>query len=161
GAIMFVALRNVSLGVMSVVGNVTPIVSAFGVWALLVGEVGFSVAAVASVAIGIVVDDTVHFFTKFQRGRREKGLSSAESVRYAFETVGFAILLNTVILAIGFSILVFSSFKINAELGLLTAVTIVLALLFDFFLLPALLILTGGDRRQTQLQGAAHAKALA
>lgn len=141
GLIMMVALRSVPIGLLSMVPNGLPILTAFGAWSLLVGFVGFSVAAVASLSLGIVVDDTVHFLTKFVRAQREKGLSTADSIRYAFETVGVAIIVNTIILASGFIVVAMSAFKINAEMGLLTTLSIGFALILDFFFLPALLLL--------------------
>lgn len=138
--IMILALRSISMGLISLVPNALPILAAFGAWAILFGEIGFSVAAVAAISLGIVIDDTVHFLTKFMRGRREKGLSCADAVRYAFETVGVAIIVNTLILAAGFMVLSFSAFKINVEMGLLTSLTIGFALVLDFLFLPALLL---------------------
>lgn len=143
--VMIFALQSVKLGVLSIVPNGLPIVVAFGVWALLVGTVGFSVAAVASVSLGIVVDDTVHFLTKYVRGIREKGYDQADAIKYAFQTVGSALVVNTVILAIGFAYLATSAFKINADMGLLTALAITLALIFDFLFLPTLMM--RGSRR--------------
>ncbi|GJL94279.1 MAG: RND transporter [Hyphococcus sp.] len=139
--IMILALRSISMGLISLVPNAFPILTAFGVWAILVGEVGFSVAAIAAISLGIVIDDTVHFLTKFMRARREKGLSCADSIRYAFETVGVAIIVNTIVLGAGFLVMTLSAFKINMEMGLLTALTIGLALILDFLFLPALLLL--------------------
>ncbi|MBI1392671.1 MAG: MMPL family transporter [Alphaproteobacteria bacterium] len=155
GVIMMFALRSFSIGLLSMAPNGLPILAAFGAWALLVGEVGFSVAAVASMSLGIVIDDTVHFLTKYMRARRVNGLSAPDSIRYAFETVGVAILVNTAILGVGFSLLTFSAFKINAELGLLTVLSIGFALVLDFLLLPPLLLLTAGREK------AAPASALA
>ncbi|MBL4788658.1 MAG: MMPL family transporter [Kordiimonadaceae bacterium] len=143
GIIMMFALKSFRLGALSIIPNGLPIVAAFGVWALLVGAVGFSVAAVASVSLGIVVDDTVHFLAKYVRGIREKGYDAAQAIKYAFQQVGRALVVNTVVLVIGFSYLATSHFKINADMGLLTALAISLALLFDFFFLPALLMRVG------------------
>lgn len=140
--IMMAALRSISMGLLSMAPNGLPILAGFGVWALIVGQVGFSVAAVASLSLGIVIDDTVHFLVKYQRARRQIGMSVEDSIRYAFETVGAAIIFNTLILIAGFMVLTFSAFKINAELGLLTTLTISLALILDFLLLPGLLLLT-------------------
>ena len=148
--IMMAALRSVPMGLLSMAPNGLPILAAFGVWALLVGTVGFSVAAVASLALGIVIDDTVHFLTKYMRARREKQLSAPDAILYAFDTVGAAIVFNTVILMAGFSVLAFSAFKINAELGLLTTLTIGLALIVDFLLLPGLLLLFAKDKTPKQ-----------
>ncbi|MEL6379094.1 MAG: MMPL family transporter [Pseudomonadota bacterium] len=143
--IMMIALRSFSMGLISMVPNGLPILSAFGAWSFLIGEVGFAVAAVASISLGIVIDDTVHFLTKYTRARNEKQLSTADSIRYAFETVGVAIIINTFILMAGFLILTLSAFKINFELGLLTALSIGLALVLDFLFLPALLMMFGKD----------------
>ncbi|MEM8773019.1 MAG: MMPL family transporter [Pseudomonadota bacterium] len=139
--IMIIALRSVGMGLISLVPNALPILSAFGVWALLVGEVGLSVASVAAISLGIVIDDTVHFLTKFVRARREKGLSTDDSIRYAFQTVGVAIIVNTIILGAGFAVMTMSAFKINMELGLMTSLTIGFALFLDFLFLPAMLLL--------------------
>jgi len=140
GLVMVFALQSVKLGILSIIPNGLPIVVAFGIWALLVGTVGFSVAAVASVSLGIVVDDTVHFLSKYVRGIREKGYDRAGAIKYAFETVGSALVVNTVILVVGFAYLATSHFKINADMGLLTALAITLALIFDFLFLPALMM---------------------
>jgi len=139
-AIMMLALRSVGLGLLSLIPNALPILATFGAWSLIVGEVGFSVATVASISLGIVVDDTVHFLAKYARLRREGGLDPEQAVRESFRSVGTAIVINTLILAIGFSVLTFSDFKINVDMGLLTALAIIFALVFDFLLLPALLL---------------------
>ncbi|MFS2316729.1 efflux RND transporter permease subunit [Maricaulis sp. D1M11] len=140
GLVMMLALRSFGLGLMSLVPNTLPILTTFGAWALLVGTVGFSVAAVGAVSLGIVVDDTVHFLTKYRRARVEQGASTEAAIRYAFRTVGMAVVINTIVLAAGFAVLAFSTFKLNADLGLLTALAIVFALVLDFLLLPALLM---------------------
>ncbi|MDO3380920.1 efflux RND transporter permease subunit [Gilvimarinus algae] len=139
--IMMLSLRSFGLGLLSLIPNSLPILAAFGAWALLVGEVGFSVATVASISLGIVVDDTVHFLAKYLRGRRERGLSREDAIRYAFQSVGHAIIVNTVILSLGFLVLYSSAFKLNADLGLMTLLSINFALILDFLLLPALLLL--------------------
>jgi len=138
--IMILALRSVRLGLLSLIPNAIPIAMTFGVWAVLVGMVGMAAATVTATSLGIIVDNTVHLLTKYQRGIREKGLSVPDAIRYAFRTVGTAVAANAVILAIGFSVLALSTFKINAEMGLLTAIAVVIALIVDFFFLPALLM---------------------
>jgi predicted RND superfamily exporter protein len=140
GLIMMMALRSVQLGALSLIPNTLPILTTFGAWAVLVGTVGFSVAAVGAVSLGIVVDDTVHFLTKYRRAREERGANTQEAIRYAFETVGQAVMVNTLVLATGFAVLAASSFKLNSDMGLLTALAIVFAFVLDFLLLPALLM---------------------
>ncbi len=151
--ILMLALRSVGLGLLSLVPNGLPILATFGAWALLVGEVGFSVATVASISLGIIVDDTVHLLAKYVRARRERGGTAAEAVRYAFRSVGVAVMVNTIILAAGFAVLTASSFKVNADMGLLTSLAIVLALVLDFLLLPALLLLLDRSQGHTQPTG--------
>ena len=145
--IMIVALRSVALGLLSLVPNGLPILATFGAWALLVGDVGFSVATVASISLGIIVDDTVHLLSKYVRARDERGLSVEDSIRYALHHVGTAIVVNTVILGAGFLVMMTSAFKMNVDLGFMTVLAIGFALIFDFLLLPALL-LVGGRRRE-------------
>jgi len=138
--IMIVALRSFRLGMLSMIPNGLPLLMTFGAWALLIGEVGFSVATVASISLGIIVDDTVHFLSKYVRARNEKGLSSEDSIRYAYRNVGMAIIVNTIILVVGFLVLTTSAFKMNVDMGLMTIMSILFALLLDFLFLPALLL---------------------
>jgi predicted RND superfamily exporter protein len=151
--VLMAALRSVRLGVLSLVPNGLPILAAFGAWALLVGKIGFSVATVASISLGIIVDDTVHLLSKYVRARSERRGTAAEAVRYAFRSVGVAIVINTVILAAGFLVLLTSSFKINVDMGLLTALSIVFALILDFLFLPALLLFVDRVGTHTESQG--------
>ena len=139
--IMVFALQSLRLGLLSLVPNGLPILTTFGAWALLVGTVGFSVATVASISLGIIVDDTVHFLSKYVRARNERALSIEDSIRYAFHNVGIAIVVNTIILAAGFFVMTTSAFKMNVDLGLMTILAIGFALILDFLLLPALLLL--------------------
>jgi predicted RND superfamily exporter protein len=97
-------------------------------------------------ALGIVVDDTVHFLSKYLRARREKNLPSEDAIRYAFSTVGTALWVTSLVLIVGFGILAFSHFQLNAGMGLLTAITLSLALVADFLFLPPLLIYFGGKK---------------
>lgn len=139
--IMMAALRSIGLGALSLIPNTIPILMTFGLWGLLVGKVGMAAATVSATSLGIIVDNTVHFLTKYLRARREHNAERPHAIRYAFQTVGTAVLLNALILAAGFLVLTASTFKINEEMGLLTAMAIVIALVVDFFLLPALLML--------------------
>jgi predicted RND superfamily exporter protein len=121
---------------------------AFGLWGLLVGQVGLALSVVTGITLGIVVDDTVHFLSKYLRARREQGKPVAEAVRHAFATVGTALWVTSLVLVLGFLVLALSNFELNAGMGLLTALTIALALAADFLLLPALLLRFGGKNEQ-------------
>jgi uncharacterized protein len=139
--ILVLTLRNLKLGLLSLVPNGLPILITFGIWSILVGAVGFSVATVASISLGIIVDDTVHLLSKYVRAREERNEHAADAIRYAFRSVGVALIVNTFILTAGFLVMLTSSFKVNVDMGLLTAIAIVLALVLDFLFLPALLLL--------------------
>jgi len=139
--IMMVALRSIGYGALSIIPNAAPILVTLGIWALTVGQVGMPAATITATSLGIIVDDTVHFLLKYLRALREKGMQRPAAIRYAFETVGSAMVATTLILAAGFALLAGSSFKINAEMGLLTALAIVVALIIDFLLLPAILMI--------------------
>jgi uncharacterized protein len=137
---LVIALRSIKIGLISLAPNLVPAAMGFGVWGLFVGEVGMALAVVASMTLGIVVDDTVHFLSKYLRAKREKNLDSPAAVRYAFSTVGTALLFTSITLVAGFLVLALSSFKMNSDMGILTAITIALALATDFLFLPPLLM---------------------
>ncbi|NIO43150.1 MAG: MMPL family transporter, partial [Burkholderiales bacterium] len=82
----------------------------------------------------------VHFLSKYDRAKREKGMNTHDAIRFAFDHVGNALWVTTVILVAGFSTLAFSVFALNVQLGVLTAITLASALALDFLLLPALLM---------------------
>lgn len=157
--ILAVSFRSLAVGAISVVPNALPILTTFGVWALFVGTVGFSVAAVGAVAVGLVVDFTVHFLSKYLRARRQDGETIEDAVRYAFRTAGAAIFVTTIILSAGFAVLVTSSFKLNADLGLLTALAVIFAMLINLLLLPSL-FLTFGERGEDRTRTSPTAPAL-
>jgi len=137
--LILISLKSIKIGLISLIPNLVPPMIAFGIWAIMVGEVGFALALSVSMIIGIIVDDTVHFLSKYMRGRREKYLSPEDAIRYAFTNVGPALMITTTVLAIGFSVLMLSTFKLNFELGLITSMTISIALIVDFVLLPVML----------------------
>ena len=139
--IIMISLKSVRMGTISLIPNLVPPIMGFGLWALLIGQVNMAVALVTSISLGIIVDDTVHFLSKYNRAKREKGFDDEAAVAYAFSTVGAALVITTFILIFGFSVLAFSAFKMNSLMGLLTAVIIGCALFADFFLLPPILML--------------------
>ena len=138
--IMILALRSFRLGILSLIPNLLPALMGFGLWGMMVGRAGLALSVIAAMTIGIVVDDTVHFMSKYQRARRESDATPEEAVRYSFNTVGVALVITTFALVVGFMVLSTSGFKVNAEMGLLTGITITIALIIDFLFLPALLM---------------------
>ena len=138
--ILIIALGSVKYGLLSLVPNLFPAILAFGLWGYLQSQVGLAVAVVAAISIGVVVDDTVHFLTKYLLARKEKNMGPEQAVRYSFKTVGTAIVITSMALAAGFAVLAFSGFYVNFSMGVLTVIAIVFALLTDFLFLPPLLI---------------------
>ena len=138
--LLMVALRSWRYGLVSLIPNLAPAGMAFGVWALIDGEIGLGVSVVAAMTLGIVVDDTVHFLSKYLRARRELGLDAAQAVRHAFETVGVALWVTSIALIGGFLVLATSSFELNGAMGLVVSIVIAFALVCDFLFLPPLLM---------------------
>jgi len=138
--VILIALRDVRLGIISLVPNLLPAALAFGLWGLFVGQVNMAVAVVAGMALGVVVDDSVHFLSKYQIARRELKLSAHDAVISAFNGVGTALVVTTLILTAGFAILAQSTFGVNSYMAMLTGIALVIALIADMTLLPALLI---------------------
>ncbi|MCU8404626.1 MMPL family transporter [Vibrio vulnificus] len=138
-ALMIFALRSWRLGMISLVPNIAPAVIGFGLWALISGEINLGLSVVVTLTLGIVVDDAVHFLAKYQHARKA-GQNAEQAVRYAFNTVGRALWITTVVLVAGFSVLALSQFRLNSDMGQLSAIVIFVALVIDFVLLPSLLM---------------------
>ena len=88
----------------------------------------------------------MHFLSKYLRARRERGLSAEQAIEETFRTVGVALWITSAALIAGFGVLYLSGFKVNAEMGILSAVTIAIALLADYFLLPPVLLKINGKK---------------
>jgi predicted RND superfamily exporter protein len=145
-----VALRSWKFGLISLLPNLIPAGVAFGVWGLVDGQIGLSLSVVVGMTLGIVVDDTVHFLSKYLHARREDKKSPQAAVTYAFGNVGSALWITTLVLVAGFAVLAQSTFSLNADMGLLTAITILIALIVDFLFLPPLLIAIEGVGEKAQ-----------
>ena len=137
--LLSLVFRSVRIGLISLIPNLFPAAMAFGLWGLLYGQINMALATVISMTLGIIVDDTIHFIAKY-RELRKAGASPEAAVRGTFTTVGVAIVVTTIVLVAGFTVLTFSPFVMNWGMGLLSAITIVFALLTDLLLLPAFLI---------------------
>ena len=139
--VMMFSLRSFKYGLISLIPNLIPVLLTFGFWGYLVQKVDMGVATIAGLTIGIVVDDTVHFMIKYLRARRVDKKSPEDSIRYAFNTVGKALVMTSIILVTGFIVMSTSSFSMNQSLGMMSAITIVFALLTDLLFLPVLLLI--------------------
>lgn len=147
--LLIVVLRNWKLGLLSIIPNVTPVIVGFGFWYLFSGLINTGMIVVFGMTLGIIVDDTVHFLSKYLRGRRELGLNAKDAVVYSFSSVGKALLITTVVLVAGFLVLSQSAFLLNSTMAQIAVIVMIAALLIDFFLLPALLIMVDGKKGET------------
>ncbi len=138
--VLIFALGSIKYGLLSLIPNLFPAILAFGLWGYIEKQVGLAVAVVAAISLGIVVDDTVHFLTKYLRAKREKNMHTELAIKYSFNTVGAPILITSITLVAGFSVLAFSGFYVNFSMGVLTVIVVIFALFTDFLFLPPLLI---------------------
>jgi predicted RND superfamily exporter protein len=138
--LLMLAFRSWRFGLFSLIPNLVPALMTLGLWGLCVGYINMSVSFIAAMSLGIVVDDTVHFLSKYLHARRDMKLDPDAAIHFAFQTVGVALITTSLILATGFFVLYFSGFELNSTMGLLMAITIVFALFADFFLLPYLVL---------------------
>ena len=151
--LLVLALRSWWYGFLSLLPNLLPAAMAFGLWGLVSGEIGLAVSVVACMTLGIVVDDTVHFLSKYVRAKREHGLGTADAVRYAFRTVGVALIATSVVLVANFAVIGTSNFYPNSSMGQLSAITIAMALIVDFFFFVPMLIELDRRRRSGSGRG--------
>ncbi len=138
--LLFAIFRSIRLGLVSLIPNFIPAAMAMGLWGHLVGEVGVPAAVVTAIAFGIIVDDTIHFMTKYTESRKAGKLPS-ESVQIAFRSVGRALFTTTIVFGLGFMVFGTSGLVGNQVLGLLVGITVIIALVADFLFLPPLLML--------------------
>lgn len=139
GLLVF-ALKSWRMGVISLLPNLLPAGIGFGIWGIYSGEINLGLSIVLSMTLGIIVDDTVHFLSKYQYARTA-GKDAEQAVRFAFASVGRALWITTIVLALGFSVLMLSPFALNADMGMLTSIIILVALAVDFLFLPPFLMI--------------------
>ncbi len=136
--ILLFVLKSPRLGIISLVPNFVPLLITFGIWGYIVGPVGLGGTMTSVIAFGIIVDDTIHFLSKYRKARGE-GFAASEAIRITFRTVGHALSTTTLALIAGFLVLTLSGFDSTSTLGTIVSIAIAIALIADFLLLPALL----------------------
>ncbi len=139
--------RSLSAGLITAIPNILPIGVAFGIWGIFSSNVSMLVSLGIGCTLGIVVDFSVHFLSKYLYARRSLSLSAEESVLYAFETVGFPLTIMTVSLCMGFAVLFLASFMPLRGFAGITMISFVAALIIDLLLFPAVLIAWDGKEK--------------
>ncbi len=141
--LMLVIWRSLSAAVLCMVPNLSPILVIFIVMGIFGIWLDMATAMITGVAVGIAVDDTIHVYYGY-RSRRARGLSPVWALARTYQHAGRAVTATTLILSAQFLLLTSSPFVPTTEFGLLTALGLVAALLFDLLVLPALLMVTAG-----------------
>ena len=137
---MILLLGNFKMGIIAMIPNLGPILIVMGIMGWVGIPLDMFTMLIASVAIGLAVDDTVHFMYNFKRYYTESG-DVRDAVGHTLHTAGRAMLTTSIVLSIGFFIFLFASMVNVFNFGLLTGMAIILALIGDFFLAPALMAL--------------------
>jgi hypothetical protein len=138
--LMLFLWRSLGSALLCMIPNISPILLIFIVMGLFGIWLDMATAMIASVAVGIAVDDTIHIYHGYIR-RANAGVRPVQALARTFSQAGRAVVTTTIILSAQFMILTSSLFQPTSNFGLLTSVGLWTALLFDLLLLPAILIL--------------------
>jgi len=136
--IMAFLFKSVRLVILSIIPNVIPLLLVAGAMGYFDVGLRLSTMLIFPLAFGIAVDDSIHFLAKY-RILKQAGRSTEAAVHQTLRETGKAIFYTSVVLSVGFSIFVFSGFGGNAILGGMTALTLIIALVTNLLLLPALI----------------------
>lgn len=137
-------------GLLAMASNVFPIVIAFGVMGLLRHPMDIGSVMTASIALGIAVDDTLHFLTFFRRSLSVPGTTREQAVLATFLDCGPAMIQTSISCGLGLLVFAFSDFVPTSRFAVLMAFLLLLALLGDLLLLPALLLSPAGRLFETR-----------
>ncbi|WP_144393264.1 efflux RND transporter permease subunit [Pleionea sediminis] len=129
-------LKSVKYGLVSLIPNLFPGLIAYGLWGFSIGYIDLALSVVICMSLGIIVDDTVHFLSKYAHAKTKLLQSCEASLDYAFHIVGKALITTTVILVAGFSTVIASPLTPTSNTGALLCITLIAALIIDFTLLP-------------------------
>lgn len=146
---MVLVLRSLKLGLLSVVPNLIPIVVGYGLWFVAVGQLNVVGTIAGSIALGIIVDDTIHFLTRFRAATEVRGVTPEAAMKSTLEHVGPAMLSTSLVLVLGFGVLTLSHFQMTSHLGWLTALIVGLAPFADLVVAPALVVTLTRTKRES------------
>jgi predicted RND superfamily exporter protein len=140
GLLILVSFRSLKLAALGSIPNIVPLCMGGAALYFISGTLDIGTVMVASVCLGIVVDNTIHIVTNYTKHVAE-GSSGREALERLFAHAGPAMVITTVILLLGFSTLAFGTFQPNIYFGVLSAIVLFVGLIADFVLLPALLLI--------------------
>jgi len=136
----FVAFRSLYIGFLSLVPNICPLILNFGIMGAFGIPLNTATTLISTVALGLAVDNTIHFLSEYQR-KRAKNISTPQAVEDIIFSKGRALLSSSFILCIGFGVLIFASFEPIVYFGILSALIMFIDVALDMFFMPALLLL--------------------
>lgn len=134
-----IVFRSIPIGFISMVPNIVPVLLFFGILGTGIAPLSLPTALIGSIALGIAVDDTMHFLVAYRK-QRSDGLDPESAARHCIRQVGRPIIMTSVMLVVGFMVILVSGFATLREFGYLTALTMFVCLTTDLILLPALLV---------------------
>lgn len=144
--LMMLITRSLRIGSLTMVPNVVPAAMAFGIWGVIDGRVNMALSTVVGMTLGIVVDDTIHLLHRYLHARRHGHMTPVQAMHHALSEVGVAVAITSSVLIAGFLVLTLSPFVMNWGMGLLTAITLVFAMVVEFLMLPGLLLWADRDK---------------
>lgn len=145
---MFFIFRNIRMIPFFIIPNVLPIVLVIGVMGWIGITIDIGVAISGAIILGVAVDDTIHFLVKYTEARK-RDYNFEESLAYVMQYAGSAIIFTTIILSSAFMIFSFSQFLPNVNFGIVTAIALLIAVLVDLLMLPAILSRYDGKDKST------------
>lgn len=134
-----IVFRSMRIGLISMVPNIVPVVLFFGILGIGVAPLSLPTSLIGSIALGIAIDDTMHFLVAYRK-QRSDGLDPESAAQQCIRQVGRPIIMTSVMLVVGFLVILTSGFATLREFGFLTALTMGVCLTTDLILLPALLV---------------------
>ncbi|PCJ46867.1 MAG: hypothetical protein COA99_01980 [Moraxellaceae bacterium] len=137
--VLIVGLKSIRYGLLSIVPNLAPAAIVYGIWSMVLGEVNQAAAFTFCLSLGLIVDDTVHMLSKYLYAKRE-GKNTEDAIYYAFTSSGTALIVTTLALAAGMFLMTLSLYTPTGTMGMMMALIILTAILFDFIFLPTLLM---------------------
>jgi predicted RND superfamily exporter protein len=134
--VIFLVFRSWKFGLLSIAPNLVPVLAVFGVMGWLGISLNVATVMLASVALGVVDDDTIHFISRYRRETRG-GATTDEAIETATTQEGRAALTTAIVNCCAFAVLTLSEYRPSAWFGGLLALTMVMAFLAEVFILPA------------------------
>ena len=138
--ILFVVFRSIKYGLLCILPNLLPITMIIGIMGWVGINLNVGTVMIASVALGICADDTIHFLSRFRKEFADKSHTIHSALRKSTIFVGRAVTFTSLICMVGFSVVWVSDFQPSKDFGLLLSLTLFLALVCDLFVLPASMI---------------------